>query len=193
MVDPNKMMEAWFGLVTEAARGNNDARETMRALTGSSLRPDEIVRLMTRFMPAGMMPVQAESMNEWLEEYWKTIGVVPRYRYLDLLERYEQLRLRVEELEQSKNMRMPSMMSVNASQPEEAKKVLNMWGTMLEETMKMQQEMLRAWAPGSSSEEGADEAAPAAPQQQPEASQPKEGGSGAAKPRSRASKPSSEK
>ncbi len=142
MFDPNKVMEAWLNLVTEAVRGNNDARETVRSLTGVQLRPDEMLRVMSRFMPAGMMPVPAETLNESLEEYWKTMGVVPRYRYLELLERHERLRERLEELEQTNRQ-----MSPLAAQPEEAKRVLNLWGTMLEESMKFQQEMLNSWSP----------------------------------------------
>jgi hypothetical protein len=146
-------MESWLNLVTEAVRGNTDARETVRTITGASMRPDEMVRVMTRFMPAGVMPMQTETVNEWLEEYWKSIGVVPRYRYLDLLERYEQLRLRVEELEQSK--RHP-MMGSGVPQTEDARKVMDLWGTFMQETIKAQQSLLQTWMPNS--EEGSTEA-----------------------------------
>jgi hypothetical protein len=143
-MNPNKMMETWLNLVTEAMRGNGDARETVRTITGSSMRPDELLRVMTRFMPAGAVPFQAEAMNEWLEEYWRMMGVVPRYRYLDLLERYEQLRLRLEEVEKSRQLPM-----MPNSQPEDAQKVFGLWSSMMEETMKAQQEMMKAWTPKS--------------------------------------------
>jgi hypothetical protein len=147
-MNPNKIMETWMNLVTEAMRGNGDARETVRTITGSSMRPDEMLRLMTRFMPAGTVPFQAEALNEWLEEYWRMMGVVPRYRYLDLLERYEQLRLRVEEFEKSRQLPMMS-----AGQPEEAQKVFGLWSSMMEETMKAQQEMMKAWTPKTSEDD----------------------------------------
>jgi hypothetical protein len=147
-MNPNKIMETWMNLVTEAMRGNGDARETVRTITGSSMRPDEMLRLMTRFMPAGTVPFQAEALNEWLEEYWRMMGVVPRYRYLDLLERYEQLRLRVEEFEKSRQLPMMS-----AGQPEEAQKVFGLWSSMMEETMKAQQEMMKAWTPKNSEDD----------------------------------------
>jgi hypothetical protein len=107
------------------------------------MRPDELLRLMTRFMPAGAVPVQAEAMNEWLEEYWRMMGVVPRYRYLDLLERYEQLRLRLEENEKA-SRQLPMM---SAGQPEEAQKVFGLWSSMMEETLKAQQELMKSWTP----------------------------------------------
>jgi hypothetical protein len=147
-MNPNKMMETWMNLVTEAMRGNGDARETVRTITSSSMRPDELLRVMTRFMPAGAMPVQAEALNEWLEEYWRMMGVVPRYRYLDLLERYEQLRLRLEETEKSRQLPM-----MPSSQPEDAQKVFGLWSSMMEETLKAQQEMLKAWTPQSAEDD----------------------------------------
>jgi hypothetical protein len=181
-------MEAWLNLVTEAVRGNNDARETVRTISGASMRPDEMVRVMTRFMPAGVMPMQTETVNEWLEEYWKSIGVVPRYRYLDLLERYEQLRLRVEELEQSK--RHP-MMGTGAAQTEDARKVMDLWGTFMQETLKAQQSMLQAWAPdseGSGSEAQGGTTPEAADAEQAQAA----GDKPASQPKSRSRSPKNE-
>lgn len=150
MIDPTKLMETWLNMVGDAVRGDTDARDTIRSITGAGMRPDEMVRLMTRFAPAGVTPVQAEVFNEWLEEYWKTMGVVPRYRYLELLERYEQLRLRLDEAERANRQLSPMMAA--AAQPEEAQRVLGMWGSMIEETLKAQQEWLKSWSTGSSTE-----------------------------------------
>lgn len=141
MFNPNKMMEAWLNLITEAARGSNEAREVIKSITGTSLRPDEVVRMMTHFMPAGVGPISADTINESLEEYWKMMGVVPRYRYLELLERYEELRIKLEEKERS--MRMQPMLDVSPK-PEETKKVLDLWGAMLQQTLQAQQEMMQA-------------------------------------------------
>jgi hypothetical protein len=143
MIDPNNMMQTWFNLMNEMMKGNSEARETVKSITGTSARPDEILRLMTRFMPQGVGPVPGEVLNESLEEYWRMMGVVPRYRYLELLERYEQLRLRMEELERA-NRQFQPMLNTSA-QPEEARKVFDMWGSMLQETLKAQQEMMRSF------------------------------------------------
>ncbi len=155
MINPSKMMEAWMSLVSEATRGNTDARETIRSITGASMRPDEMVRMMTSLMPPGTAPVQAEAFKEWLEEYWKTIGVVPRYRYLELLERYEELRLRVEEMENANRALSPLN---TAAQQEEAKKVMGMWGNMMEETFKVQQQLLSSWMSPSSTTQDSESA-----------------------------------
>lgn len=143
-MNANKMMEVWFNLMTEVMKGNSDAQETVRSITGTSMRPDEMLRIMSRFMPAGMGPLSGESLNDWLEEYWKTMGVVPRYRYLELLERYDQLRVKLEESEKTVRTLQP-MLGV-ASQQEEAKKVLDVWGNMLQETIKAQSDLMHNWS-----------------------------------------------
>jgi hypothetical protein len=137
------MMEVWLNLMNEAMHGGGEARDVMRSITGTSLTPDQMLRIMTRFMPAGVGTVQAKAFNESLEEYWRMMGVVPRYRYLDLLERYEQLRLRLEENEKA-SRQLPMM---SAGQPEEAQKVFGLWSSMMEETLKAQQELMKSWTP----------------------------------------------
>lgn len=146
-MEPTKIMETWLNLMTEAVRGNSDARETVRALTMSPVRPDEMLRMITRFSPMGGMISggQAEMVNDWLEEYWKAMGVVPRYRYLELLERYERIRERLEELEANRTQ-FPATLEKTRS--ESTQRVINTWASLLEETMKTQQEMLRTMAQG---------------------------------------------
>lgn len=161
MMNPSKMMETWLNLMTEATRGSNDARETMRALTGTSLAPDEMMRLMTRFLPPGIAPTQARVMNESLEEYWRMMGVVPRYRYLEALERNEQLRRQLEEAERA----LQQMHSgPAAASQEQARKVVDLWGSMLQQTLSAQQEMMRTWAAHSD----AQKALPAEGEQKPD-------------------------
>jgi hypothetical protein len=137
------MMEAWFNLVSEAMRGSSDAQEAFKALS-SSTSQDEIIRWMGRFMPSnavGITPPQVEMFSEWVEEWWKMMGVVPRHRYLEVLERNEQLRKRLEEYEKSR--RIPGM----ASQQEQSEQVMNMWGSAMENMLKMQAEWMRNFVP----------------------------------------------
>jgi ethanolamine ammonia-lyase large subunit len=42
---------------------------------------------------------------------------------------------------------------MSAAQPEEAQKVFGLWSSMMEETMKAQQEMLKAWTPNEGGSE----------------------------------------
>jgi len=146
-----KMMEAWFNLMSEAMRGSGDAQQIMKNLSSTTNVSEETLRMMARFMPPGMMPMQPEAMSDWLEEWWRMMGVVPRHRYLELLERYELLRSRLEESEKT-SRRLQSMLG--EKRQEEAQKVLDFWGNTLEETLKSQNEWMQMWMPkttGSSS------------------------------------------
>lgn len=141
-----KMLEAWFNLMSEAMRGSADAQHLMKTLSSSTTASEEALRMMMRFMPPGMPPLQPEAFNEWMEEWWRMMGVVPRYRYLELLERYELLRTRLEESERT-SRRLQSM--IGEKRQEEAQKVLDFWGSTLEETLKAQAEWMRAWMPAA--------------------------------------------
>lgn len=138
-----KALEAWFTLMAEAVRGTAEAQEAFKALTEASTKPEELQRWQARFMPlAGAAANKPEAFEEWLEEWWRMMGVVPRSRYLDLLERYENLRLRLEKAEETiRSLRA----MIGQGQEQEAQKLVNLWETMLQESLKAQAEWMRAW------------------------------------------------
>jgi len=143
MVTP-KVMEAWLRLISEAMRGTADAQEAVKLLSGASASPEEMTRWMTRFMPAGVGGTKPEVFSEWNETWWRTMGFVPRSRYLELLEKYEMLRSRLEKSEETIRKLEP-MLNTTKEQGEEAKKVLNLWETMLKDTLNTQAEWMRTW------------------------------------------------
>jgi len=145
------MVEAWFRLMNDALRGNSEAQEALKLLTGGSPTPNALLHWTSRFMPASGIsgPFHPELFEEWLEQYWKIMGVVPRYRYLELLERNEGLRIRLEKAE--KVIQQQRSLTV-MNQPEEAQKVLTLWGNVMEETLRRQGELMQAWLPKDSSE-----------------------------------------
>lgn len=137
-----KALEAWFTLMAEAVRGTAEAQEAFKALTEASTKPEELQRWQAKFMPPAGAVVKPEAFEEWLEEWWRMMGVVPRSRYLDLLERHEALRLRLEKAEETiRSLR--AMMG--QGQEQEAQKLVNLWETMLQESLKAQAEWMRAW------------------------------------------------
>lgn len=147
MITP-KMLDAWFRLVSEAMGGSSEAQEAFKLLTGASASQDDLMRWMGRFMPAaaaaGMAAhPQTEVFGDWVEQWWKVMGVVPRYRYLELLERSEDLRRRLEECEKSRKR-----VGVAAPTAEEAQKAISLWGNMMDESLKMQSEWMRRFLPG---------------------------------------------
>jgi len=149
------MLEAWFRLMTEAMRGSSEAQEAFRLLTGASKTQDDMTRWMTRFMPAaaGMGTGQPEMFGEWVEEWWKVMGVVPRHRYLELLERHEDVRRRLEDCEKRTRSNMPNIAGM-AGNPEEAQKAMNMWGTAMEDMLKMQSQWMQTFFPHQEKGEG---------------------------------------
>ncbi len=151
---PNVFIEAWLRMITEGARGSADALDTMRLLTSTPITPEDMLRLMRRFMPTGTsIPMTADGLTSTMEEYWSMLGVVPRYRYLEVLERNEQLRRRLDEAERRLNQ-MRQISGAREQTTEEAQKMLTLWSSMMAETVRMQNEWVRSMASlGKSSNE----------------------------------------
>lgn len=154
-----KMMEAWVTLMAEAMRGSSDAQDAMRLLTINETTQDNLMRWMSRFMPAGTAaaPAQPALFGEWLEQWWKTMGVVPRYRYVELLERTEDLRQRLDDCEKMQRRMtgmagMPPGINPLTASTEDTQKMVSLWGTMLDDTLKMQSEWLRTMMPTTGSD-----------------------------------------
>ncbi len=138
-------MELWLRLMSDAMRGTADAQEAIRTLGEMPTTPDQLTRWMSRFMPlaAGQSP-RPEMMGDWLEDAWRMMGVVPRYRYLELLERHETLRNRLEQAE--KTIQSLRKATSGAKIPEqEVQQILNLWEGMLQETLSMQADWMRSW------------------------------------------------
>ncbi|NJL03489.1 MAG: hypothetical protein HC911_00960 [Chloroflexaceae bacterium] len=141
---PNVFMEAWLRMITEGARGSTDALDTMKLMTTTPTSPDDMLRLMRRFMPTGTsLPMTPDGLTSTMEEYWGMLGVVPRYRYLEVLERNEQLRRRLDEAERKLNQ-MRQLSGAREQTTEEAQKMFTLWSSMMAETVRMQNEWVRS-------------------------------------------------
>lgn len=143
---PPKMMETWFQLMSDAMRGSSEAQEAFRSLTGSATTTNDMYQWMGRFMPSGVSMSQAEVFTDWVEQWWKAMGVVPRHRYLEALERNEDLRRRLEDCEKQLSRNAPNLFSM-AGQPEDAQRAFSMWSSTMEDMLKMQSEWMQNWLP----------------------------------------------
>lgn len=143
---PN-ITEQWLRLMSEAMRGAADAQEAIRALGEMPTTPDQLTRWFGRF-GLGAPSAAPDTFQDWLEESWRMMGVVPRYRYLELLERYELLRQRLEEAEK-KIQKMRTSVLMDKVPEQEAQKVLDLWEGMLQDTLKVQADWMRAWTASS--------------------------------------------
>lgn len=148
MINP-KVMEAWVTLMAEAMRGTKDAQDAFRSLTEMPATSDNLESWLARFMPSTARLAQPEAFETWLEEWWRMMGVVPRTRYLELLERCDTLQRRLEKAEETiQNLR--SLLGSKAQQGEEARKIMDLWSAMLDETIKTQSEWMQSWMERSS-------------------------------------------
>jgi len=144
-MNPN-LVEAWLRLMNASLQGPSEAQAAaqsfskMLASSQPAMAPDEFARWMARFMPAGSMPVQPETFGEALEEWWRLMGFVPRQRYLELLERCELLQRRLEEAEATIQRLQTQQLDA------EGQRILDAWGTTVQETLKAQAEWMRMWA-----------------------------------------------
>jgi hypothetical protein len=138
--------EAWFRLLAEAARGTRAAQGTLRGLAEGQLTPEKLAQRIGAWLPAGIAPPSAEKLVQWSEDLWSTIGVVPRSRYVELLERYEALRARLEEAEVTIR-RLKRLLSEKGHEGD-AQKLLDLWSSAVGETLKSQAEWMRGWIGG---------------------------------------------
>ncbi len=141
----SNIVEVWLRLMSDAMRGTADAQQAVRMLGEMPTTPDQLSRWMTRFMPNAAGSAKPEAMEDWLEDTWRMMGVVPRYRYLELLERHEMLRNRLEKAEREIDKLRRNLRSGNVPE-QEAQKVLDLWEGMLQETLKTQSSWLKTWA-----------------------------------------------
>lgn len=145
--------EMWLHLMSDAMRGTADAKKAVRSLGEVPTSPDHLSRWMTQFMPGTSFSSGPDAMGEWLEDSWRMMGVVPRYRYLELLERHEILRTRLEKAEREiSKLRKTTFASDVPKQ--EAQRVLDFWENMLQETIQMQSGWIRSWTDDDTSRQG---------------------------------------
>ena len=104
--------EAWFQLMAQAMQGTQEAQKLFATLLQSPNVAANFQKWLALFAPGMEMPAavsQPQAMTEWLETWQKAMGVVPRIRYLELLEKTDALERRVRELEKN-NRRLRSML-----------------------------------------------------------------------------------
>jgi hypothetical protein len=142
-----KVLEAWYTLMAEAARGTTEAQEAFQSLSEMSATPEALNQWVTQFMPgaASSINFQPEKFEDQLENWWRMMGVVPRPRYLELLERCDILERKLNRAESTIES-LRKKLGAQEQQGEDAKKAMDLWGSLMEETLKAQTEWINAWA-----------------------------------------------
>jgi hypothetical protein len=141
-----RVAEAWLRLLAEAARGTIAAQETIRTFAEGTLGPQAVARRLASFLPAGVQPPGADAVKQWTESLFQAVGVVPRARHLELLERYEALRVRLEEAEVT--IQRLKRLLADGGHEGEARKILDLFANAVGETLHSQTEWMRGWLGG---------------------------------------------
>ena len=160
--DYDSSLEAWFQLMAQAMQGTQEAQKAFANLPQSPEAIANFQKYLALFAPGMEMPSavsQPQAMIEWLETWQKAMGVVPRTRYLELLEKADALERRVRELEET-NRQLRGLVEGREQQEESAQKMSELWGQMVDSSIKTQSAWMKAWAdnegPGAETDQTTD-------------------------------------
>ena len=125
MSDAPNPFDAWQRLVAEGA--GEAAKAWVEIARGAAL-------------PSG------EEDEPATEQWYRAIGMVPRQRYLDLLDRTEQLRRKLEEAE-ARLERLHESNASTAEATEVASEMMASWQDAMRETLQAQAAWMKAFEP----------------------------------------------
>ncbi|MDW7712030.1 MAG: hypothetical protein SCH98_16310 [Deferrisomatales bacterium] len=145
-MDP-KLLESWLRLTADALRGTEEARRALEALGARPPTADALNAWARAWLPKESAPAaDPGDLRQLVEEYWKALGVVPRQSYLELLERCEELKTRLEEAEATvKNLR--ELLASRGREPE-AQRAIGEWEQLTKKALQAQADWARNWAEG---------------------------------------------
>jgi len=133
-LDP-KLGEAMMRLMADALKGVASAQEALRSLAQMPKRPEAFYEWIRTHAPNLGDLAQSELIGEQFEEWLRMMGFVPRSRYLELLERHELLRRKLEEMEKSREKIQSTLDPSHV-----ASELLNTLGSTIEKTLASQQQ-----------------------------------------------------
>lgn len=92
-------------------------------------------------------PPTFQEFQRSLEEWWSVLGVVPRYRYTELLRQYEELKERLEKAEETVRHLRRLLAEEGRSVDPEARDMLSQWEEMTKRTLEAQTSWASIWLP----------------------------------------------
>jgi hypothetical protein len=152
MVNP-KLMEAWFNLMAEAMKGSHETKNMFQSLSEMSGKTEEMGQWARKFMPMALnFSGKPDVFEDWLEESWQIMGVVPRARYLDLLEKNDNLQRKLEKAEATIE-RLKNKLNEGKKSGDDSTETVEFWNSMVEDALRAQTEWMRSWTSASESVE----------------------------------------
>lgn len=135
-----KVMQSLFRLMSDAMQGATGAQSAVKSLADLPSSPDEVMAWVKNNVPNVGSLSKSELFGDQFEQWFKMMGFVPRARYVELLERYEDLRLKLEEAEKTHH-RLESMLGPSHV----ASELLNTWGSTLHKALEAQSQWLNVF------------------------------------------------
>jgi len=137
------LMRQWLRFAADALEGTESLRKAMESLGAKPPGPEDLARWARLWLPEGAGRTDPQSLQDVLEAWWDMLGVVPRYRYAELARRYEELKARLEEAEDT--VRHLRTLLREQGGPAEAGAALDRWAELTEKTLQAQMDWARAW------------------------------------------------
>jgi len=137
-------MDAWFRLMRETARNATTAQETFGSLTKAAT-PEELARHMAQMAAGTSSGLNENELMRMWEDWWRAMGVVPRSRYLELLEENDALRRQLREAEQTIERLRTAGRTADKSTAQ-VQQAAQAWENMFQQMLDAQSQWMQAWA-----------------------------------------------
>lgn len=138
------IVRAWSRLMATAVRDTTELQQALQNREEKMHPAEWLARWMRQNDLPGAPSDPDDLSDEWLEQWYRMMGVVPRSRYLRLLERHEKLR---DELEAA-TRRIERLRNRSDAPPQEAaNEALRYWQQTLEDTLEAQSQWLASMHP----------------------------------------------
>ncbi|GAB4264668.1 hypothetical protein [Deferrisoma sp.] len=139
-----KLWEEWLRWSTQILEGTGAARQAFESLGTKPPSPEELARWAKAWLPAESRPADPGELQEVLERWWDLLGVVPRYRYVELLRRYEELKERLEQAEETVRHLRTLLRDKEGVAPDVTSAV-DQWAELTQKALDAQMEWARTW------------------------------------------------
>ena len=128
--------------MAEAAKGQSQAKDLLNALSvGAS--PDALTRWLKQVYGGEVPPGQVELFTLWTQNYWETLGFVPKARFEELERHYLELKKQLEAAEREAAVAR-TLLSLQG-QEEKAKEAVDAWSEAVQTTLSAQTKWWSSW------------------------------------------------
>ncbi len=154
------LLRAWYRLMANAVRDTTHLQQAMQDADVQGHPAEWFARWMRENDLPGAPADPDDPSDDWMEQWYRTMGVVPRSRYLRLLERHEKLRNKLE----AAKRRIERLRDRTDAAPEEAaNEALRFWQNALNDTLEAQSKWMESMhAPAESDADDASDDTPSA-------------------------------